>query len=173
MIKLFRIYTGTLHSILMMIFRQVDPEKNKPLADSQSKEAHIENMRTVKVNAQVTAMISFSEIVGFVIISIICQSSRSATMGDVLFPLLQNIILPYAFLRNTRENKHRIVEQGWKNVLRNALNMDIIISILINSNKVKPFNDEQKDKEPDVFVVSKKFKIRHILLRLLSFKKLH
>ena len=147
-----------MHSILIIIFRQVDPEKNKPLADSQSKETQIENMRTVKVNAQVTAMISFSEVVGYVIISIICQSSRSATMGDVLFPLLANIILPYAFLRNTRENKHRIVEQGWRNVLRNALNMEIISSILISSNKVKPFNDEQKDKEPDVFVVSKNVK---------------
>ena len=94
-------------------------------------------MRTVKVNAQVTAMISFCEIVGFLMISIICISAHSATMGVVLFPLLQNIILPYAFLMNTRENKHRIVEQGWGNVLRNAINIKTICSISINSNRVK------------------------------------
>ena len=140
--------------IVNIIFRQVDPEKNRPLADSQSKEAQIENMRTVKVNAQVTAMISFSEIIGFLMISIICISAHSATMGVVLFPLLQNIILPYAFLMNTRENKHRIVEQGWGNVLRNALNIETICSIFINSNKVKQIDYRQNEKQPDIFVVS-------------------
>ena len=97
-------------------------------------------MRTVKVNAQVTAMISLSEIVGFLMISIICISTQSATIGVILFPLLQNIVLPYAFLMNTRENKHRIVEQGWANVLRNTLNKDSIFSFFNNANKVKQIN---------------------------------
>ena len=142
-------------SILNIIFRQVDPEKNKTLADSQSKETQIENMRTVKVNAQVTAMISFSEIVGFLMISIICISAQSATIGVILFPLLQNIILPYAFLMNTRENKHRIVEQGWANVLRNTLHKETIFSMFNNSNKVKQINKKQHEKELDIFVVSR------------------
>ena len=138
-----------------IIFRQVDPEKNKPLADSQSKETQIENMRTVKVNAEVTAMISFSEIIGFLMISIICISVQSATVGVILFPLLQNIILPYAFLMNTRANKHRIVEQGWANVLGNTLYKGSVCSIFNNSTKVKRINNKQNDIELDIFVVSK------------------
>ena len=78
-------------------------------------------MRIVKVNAQVTAMISFSEIVGFIIISIVSVITSSATIGKILFPVLQNIILPYAFLINTRDNKYRIVEQGWMNFFRETL----------------------------------------------------
>ena len=112
-------------------------------------------MRTVKVNAQVTAMISFSEIVGFLLISIICISTQSATIGAILFPLLQNIILPYAFLMNTRENKHRIVEQGWANVLQNTLNKEYLCLRFNNSNKVKQINNKRNEKEPDIFVVSK------------------
>ena len=82
-----------------------------------------ENLRTVKVNAQVTAMISFSEIVGFLIITLVSTSLKSATAGEIMFPLLQNIILPYAFIINTRENKNNVIEQGWKNVLQNTLNI--------------------------------------------------
>ena len=112
-------------------------------------------MRKVKVNAQVTAMISLSEIVGFLIISIICISAQSATIGVILFPLLQNIILPYAFLMNTQENKHRIVEMGWVNVLRNTFNKEFIFSISNNSNNVKRIKRKQNEKELDIFIVSK------------------
>ena len=82
-------------------------------------QVQIDNMRIVKVNAQVTAMISFSEIVGFIIISLLSVTAISVAIGDVLFPVLQNIILPSAFLMNTRDNKYRIVEQGWTIFLRN------------------------------------------------------
>ena len=35
--------------------------------------------------------------------------------------LLYFVILPYTFLMNTRYNKNRVVEEGWKNVLRNVI----------------------------------------------------
>ena len=110
----------------IIYFRQVDPKKNKSLAESLSEQIHRENMRTVKVNAQVTAVISVFEIMGFVVISISCLIAQSALVGSILFPVLQNIVLPYAFLMNTRENKYRIVEHGWTNVLRNILNIEYL-----------------------------------------------
>ena len=126
------------------------------MADSQSKQVQIDNMRIVKVNAQVTAMISFSEIVGFVIISLLSVTANSVTVGDILFPVLQNIILPYAFLLNTRDNKYRIVEQGWTIFLRNALNINYLCSVWPTSGRVKPFKSQKNEEDIEIYVVSTK-----------------
>ena len=39
----------------------------------------------------------------------------------ILFMLLYFVVLPYAFLMNTRYNKNRIIEEGWLNVLKNMV----------------------------------------------------
>ena len=39
--------------------------------------------------------------------------------GIILTMMLYFVVLPYAFLMNTRYNKRRIVEEGWMNVLKN------------------------------------------------------
>ena len=39
----------------------------------------------------------------------------------MLFMLLYFVVLPYAFLMNTRYNKNRIIEEGWLNVLKNMV----------------------------------------------------
>ena len=112
-------------------------------------------MRVVKVNAQVTAMISFSEIVGFIIISLLSVTANSVAIGDVLFPVLQNIILPSAFLMNTRDNKYRIVEQGWTIFLRNKLNINYLCSVCQTSGRVEPFDNKQNEENIEIYVVSK------------------
>ena len=104
-----------------------------------------ENLRTVKVNAQVTATISFSEIVGFLIITLVSTSLKSAIAGEIMFPLLQNIILPYAFIINTRENKNHVIEQGWKNVLQNTLNIGSSPPASSEKSDVKNVNDHNND----------------------------
>ena len=52
------------------------------------------------------------------------------------------ILLPCAFLMNTSHNKRRVIEHGWKNVLRNTFglsvtpsNQDCTLSAKINENK--------------------------------------
>ena len=83
-------------------------------------------MRKVTVNAQVTAIMSISEVVGFIFIVSISAITGTKTVGMVLFRLLEFIVLPYAFLINTRENKYRIVEEGWSNVFRNTHELFIL-----------------------------------------------
>ena len=104
-----------------------------------------ENLRKVKVNAQVTAMISFSEILGFLIITVISTSLKSSTAGEIMFPLLQNIILPYAFIINTRENKNNVIEQGWKNVLQNTLNIGSSSQACSTKSDDKNVDDDSND----------------------------
>ena len=76
----------------------------------------------MKVNAQVTAVISILELIGNVtyVIHVILSSGPSfGTFVHGQIPYM--IVLPYAFLMNTSHNKNRIVENGWNNVLRNII----------------------------------------------------
>ena len=81
-------------------------------------------MRKVLVNAQVTAMISSLECLCFVIhvagIAIIGEKTTTTIFLIMMFyMILFLIILPHSFLMNTSHNKNRIIEHGWKNVMRN------------------------------------------------------
>ena len=88
-----------------------------------SEESHTKNMRTIHVNAQVTAVTTIFEFIGSSLIFIIYMLIGSIPKFNsfALYMLLHFIFLSYAFLMNTRYNKNRIVERGWKNVLKNIL----------------------------------------------------
>ena len=82
-------------------------------------------------------MVSFLEAlsnVGYVIIRAIIISGNFSTLFQMVS--LYMIILPYAFLMNTSNNKNRVVEHGWKNVIMNVIGKS-------NCSSVTPFNDNQ------------------------------
>ena len=68
---------------------------------------------------------------------------------------LQNIILPYAFLMNTRENKYRIVDQGWIHVLRNTLNISSMCPGCSRRDDVEPINDKENNDKATIYIVSR------------------
>ena len=79
--------------------------------------------RNVLVDAQVTAVITILEFLGscMMLIIRICRMAIgfSSFAGIALFMMIQFVVLSYAYLMNTKYNKHRIVEEGWKNVMKN------------------------------------------------------
>ena len=79
-------------------------------------------MRKWKVNAQVTAVTSILEIFGNVVQwSVWIFITKFAGYGTLIQSiLLYFVLLPYAFLMNTDQNKNRIIDAGWKNVLKNV-----------------------------------------------------
>ena len=104
------------------------------------------NMKRYKVNSQVTALICILEMVGAITFSI----HRSFT-GPTIDTLLHGqftyfILMPYAFLMNTSHNKNRIVEHGWKNVLRNMIGIKTRPS---SCNRVFPWCDDENVPECD------------------------
>ena len=88
-----------------------------------SKENHDKNIRTMHVNAQVTAVTTLLEFIGncLIVILYVLMGSIPQFIGFALFMQLHFVSLSYAFLMNTRYNKNRIVEYGWKNVWKNIL----------------------------------------------------
>ena len=79
-------------------------------------------MRKLKVNAQVTAMTSIIEAFGNILQwSIWIFITKFAGYGTLIQSiLLYFVALPYVFLMNTSQNKERVIESGWFNVLKNT-----------------------------------------------------
>ena len=101
----------------------MDPSKNKIAAETLSESTNNENMRRMKVNAQVTAVTSMLEVFGNIFQWIVWTVwTKFAGYGTLIQSiLLYFVILPYAFLMNTSQNKNRIIEDGWMNVLKNVV----------------------------------------------------
>ena len=138
------------------IFRQIDPSQNNALQDSQNQDVQKTNMRKVTVNAQVTAIISLSEMIGFILIYAITKITGKRTVAIILFRLFEFIVLPYAFLMNTRENKYRIVEEGWTNVFRNMLNSYCCSPPCNESTAVVSLSNHiTNEPESDIYIISK------------------
>ena len=77
-------------------------------------------MKKVRVNAQVKAFVSFIEgFVNILYILIIAFTVRTSLGTLVMQSVTYLIILPYISLMNTSYNKDRVIENGWKNVLKN------------------------------------------------------
>ena len=96
------------------------------------------NMKRMKVNAQVTAVITLMESFGNCAVLIIISVFRGYGPFFAFFLnlILYHVILPYTFLMNTKDNKSRVIEDGWKNVFKNVLCIDATKSPL-SSYKIK------------------------------------
>ena len=69
-------------------------------------------------------MISILEMIGFVIGIVVVLIFKSTTLPVIINSMiLYLILLPRAFLMNTSHNKGRVIEHGWKNILRNTLGL--------------------------------------------------
>ena len=106
---------------LFICFRSVTPSGNNVASRNLSQKNNDFNIRKVHVNAQVTAMITLLESL-YLVVNITYAMLNQSTIGNLIVSMpLRLIILPYSFLMNTSHNKGRIIELGWKNVLRNIL----------------------------------------------------
>ena len=80
-------------------------------------------MKKLKVNAQVTAINTIVEMTGSITYTIILAIMKGNTFNSFIYQqFFYNILLPFSFLSNTSDNKTRIVEVGWKNVMKNIIN---------------------------------------------------
>ena len=83
------------------------------------------NLKKIQVNAQVTCMTTILELFGNFMAAILIVFVFKASTLLTLIPqiICYSILLPYAFIMNTSHNKNRVIECGWRNVLRNLVGM--------------------------------------------------
>ena len=104
-------------------FRKILPSKTDTSQGLLSDAANDINRRKLLVNSQVTAVITISELVYAVLFSVIYGFvSKGSSFGTLISRMsVHYVVVPYVFLMNTSYNKYRVVEIGWKNVLKNIL----------------------------------------------------
>ena len=82
------------------------------------------NEKRIRVNAQVTFMISLVEMIGSFLTMMVVVIFKTTTFPVIISIMITYLILlPCAFLMNTSHNKLRVIEHGWRNVLRNTLGL--------------------------------------------------
>ena len=146
---------------MSLCFRTVAPARG----GVSSEQATQINLRRLKINAQIKAMISIVESAfnfGRILILYFMTRSSNGILAQVI--TLYMVILPYAFLMNTSHNKDRIVADGWRNVFRNLLgrynHTDDTISLPLNQDcntqqkKKAVSKDEEDGKNNPIFVTS-------------------
>ena len=133
-----------------------------------SNESQIRNAKNVRVNAQVTAVVTILEVVGalpIVITHLLIPRLGFRWFDNVrisLFMMLHFVILSYAFLMNTTSNKNRIIEDGWMNVLKNMVfcYKRNIVAPESSPNEASNHGDEMIETEkkpgtPKIYLISK------------------
>ena len=132
-----------------------------------SNESQIRNAKNVRVNAQVTAVVTILEVAGALpmIITHLLISRlgfRVFIVKESLFMLLHFVVLSYAFLMNTTSNKNRIIEDGWTNVLKNMVfcyHRNVVAPASspneASKNKDKIIDAEKNPDVPKIFLISK------------------
>ena len=144
--------------------RRIQPSDNNVPGKYLSDSANELNRRKLLINAEVTAVTTLIELIGWVtfIIHLYCIKGKSfSTLLHAI--VIRCAIMPYVFLMNTSHNKDRIIERGWKNVFKNILKPSsfpvetVETSLEMTKNNTKKCF-KQKDpeilKEKDIFVIN-------------------
>ena len=111
-------------------------------------------------------MTTFIEFVGEVtfLVHLLFFNSPQNAFSTLLHSMINKfLIMPYAFLTNTSHNKERILEHGWKNLLRNMIkcgssgsSVDIIEDNAQRSttNQIVPEDGSANLEPKDIFTIS-------------------
>ena len=144
-------------AIIIINFRKILPSKSNTPQRLLSDAANDINRRKLLVNSQVTAMITISELAYGVLYSVIYGFvSKGSSFGTLIQGIsVHYVIVPYVFLMNTSYNKYRVVEIGWKNVLKNILwkcgknRVSNLYTISSESNSSSTDNSKRKDSDTE------------------------
>jgi hypothetical protein len=113
-------------------------------------------MRRIHINAQVTAVITLFESIGHVAIICVHLLITRPLIARLLFFILHFACLPYIFVVNTRENKNRLVDQGWRAVFMDSMRCVNISFSWRKNNNVVPFEPVKYVVNNDIFIISKR-----------------
>ena len=119
-------------------------------ANSLAEEIQMRNIRKVAVNARIAAVLCLLEFLAnfsvvFIWIIIVGSSSAGGLTNAITW---YYVILPFTHLMNTSYNKDRVVDDGWKSVILNAVKSIcrcITCSICAGANNAWKSDEEPKD----------------------------
>ena len=99
-------------------FRQVEPLSDNVVANSVQSCMQQRNLRKVEVNAKITFIIWLLEIFSIIVVAVLGVVAGMKEIASVLYLLFYYVILPLVFVTNTSDNKDRLVDFGFLNLIR-------------------------------------------------------
>ena len=76
------------------------------------------NLRKVEVNAKITFIIWLLEIFSIIVVAAVGVTAGMKEIASILYLLFYYVILPLVFVINTSDNKDRLVDLGFCNLIR-------------------------------------------------------
>ena len=138
------------------------------------------NLRKLKVNADVTFAIWILECFGYFVIVIVWAIGAFLKVDIILeyIIVVYYVMLPHTYLMNTSHNKDRIIDEGLKTIIKNALHIPFDLSLFVNffrsldrENRERiesniDANDVKRcEKAPDISIVFKtKVQMKNVIL---------
>ena len=100
-------------------------------------------MIRLKVNAQITAMTTFMEFVGSITMVLHLYFAESNAYASLVHSMsFYLVVIPYAFVMNTSDNKRRVIDSGWRNIFKNLIGMKSNLNISTESQSSGNVNNE-------------------------------
>ena len=115
---LIELFDLTLFRNLYFYFRQVDPTSDNVAANCLQSCMQQRNVRKVEVNAKITFIIWLLEIFSIIVVAAVGVVAGMKETASVLYLLFYYVILPLVFVINTSDNKDRLVDFGFCNLIR-------------------------------------------------------
>ena len=109
---------------LMAIFvycRQVEPSPDNLAANSLASDIQERNVRKVKVSAKVTLAIWVLETISFAVLFFTKNIYQNYELLKTFSVLLLHVVIPFVFLANSSENRERLADVRFLNIIQNTI----------------------------------------------------
>ena len=101
--------------------RQVEPSPDNLAANSLASDIQIRNVRKVKVSAKVTLAIWVLETISFAVLFFTKNIYHNYELLKTFSVLLLHVVIPFVFLANSSENRERLADVRFLNIIQNTL----------------------------------------------------
>ena len=115
---------GSSANHLMVIFfccRQVVPSPDNLAANSLASDIQERDVRKVKMSAKVTLAIWVLETISFAVLFVTKHIYQNHELLSTVSILLLHVVIPFIFLANSSENRERLADFRFLNVIPNTI----------------------------------------------------
>ena len=106
---------------IFFCFRQVVPSPDNLAANSLASDIQEKDVRKVKISAKVTLAIWVLETISFAVLFVIKHIYQNYELLSAVSILLLHVVIPFIFLANSSENRERLADFRFLNVIQNTI----------------------------------------------------
>ena len=109
--------------VILFYCRQVEPSPDNLVANSLASNIQERNVRKVKISAKVTLAIWVLETISFAVLFFTKNIYQNHELLKTVSILLLHVVIPFVFLANSSENRERLADVRFLNIIQNTLGL--------------------------------------------------